>query len=114
MGKINVLKVIFWISLFLFAANLAYAECYNEDTCYKDFVSEKDKDVVVAVNRETSAVELYWADKDQAWAKPDAVYQAQLQKMYDKKMRLRRMQERLDRMHRDSWYNTNQSSNAHR
>ena len=114
MGKLKVSLIILCISLFLISVNYAYAECYNEDACFKDYVKHEDKDVVVAVNRETNAVELYWSDKDNTWLKPDEAYQAGLQKTYDKKIQLRGMQRRIDRMRSESMYNTNQNSNAGR
>ena len=103
------------VILFLFAmASSAHAECYNEDACYKDYVNHDNKDVVIAVNRDTNQVELYWSEKAGTWVKPGREYQESLQKIYDKKLRLQNMQKRLDRMHNDTWYNTNQSSGAGR
>ena len=112
MGKISATKVIFIISFFVITAHLAHAECYNEDACFKDYISQKDTDIVIAVNRDTNQVELYWSQKDNTWLKPDKDYQRDLQKTYDKKLRLKDMQARLDHMHRDSWYNKNESSNS--
>ena len=84
------------VVLFLFAiASSAHAECYNEDACYKDYVNHDNKDVVIAVNRDTNQVELYWSEKDNTWLKPDAQYKKALEKMYDKKLQLRDMQKRM-------------------
>lgn len=84
--------------------------CYNEDACYKDYVTTDNRDVVLAVNRETRNVELYWSDKDNTWLKPDSEYKKALQKIYDKKLRLMEMQERLDSMQRRSLYTTNENA----
>ncbi len=114
MEKATVLKIIFFISFIFMAAYHVYAECYNEDTCFKDYVSTKGNNMVVAVNRETNQVKLVWSDKDQTWLKPEKDRQEELQGLYNKKVQLRDMQSRLDEMHRETWYNTNQNTGAHR
>ena len=107
-------RIVFVVLVLLAIACCAYAECYNEDTCYKDYVTAKDKDVVVAVNRDTSVVELYWSEKDNTWLKPDAEYQQELQKIYKRKLRMIEAQKRMDETHRESWYNTSQAQYGHR
>jgi len=93
----------------LAAVCLTYAaECYNEDACYKDYITVRDKDTVVAVNRDTNQVELYWSDFDNTWLKPDAAYQKELQGIYNKKLRMMEQQREMDEMHNDTWYNTSQ------
>lgn len=84
--------------------------CYNDDACYKDYVTTDNKDVVIAANRETRDVELYWSNKDNTWLKPDKEYKKVLQKIYDKKLRLMEMQERLDSMQRRSLYTTDENA----
>jgi hypothetical protein len=81
------------------------AEYYNEDECYKGCVTKKDgAEVVLALNRETNDVELYWSDEKQDWIKPDRDNRRELQRLYDRKLRLRNMQEELDRMRSEQRY----------
>lgn len=87
-----------------------FAECYNEDACYKDYVSYKDDNVVLAINRDTRQVELYWSGKDNTWLTPDKEYRKTLQKIYDKKLRLLEMQDRLDSMQRRSLYTVDENA----
>ena len=108
MNRINALRMVFLISFFLATACHAYTESYNEDSCFKDYVKEENKDVVVAVNRDTNVIELYWSDKDQTWIKPDEKYQQELQQLYKRKLQQRRIQQRLDQMREDTMYTTNQ------
>ncbi len=97
-------------ALFFFApAYHAYAECYNEDACFKDYVSNKGENLVIAVNRDTEQVELYWSDTNQTWLKPDKEEQLGLQRLYNKKVQLREMQGNLDQMHNKTWYTTDQN-----
>lgn len=113
MEKKSTIKIIFLVSFFLAAAYHVYAERYNEDVCFKDYVSDKGKDVIVAVNRETGQVELVWSDKEQTWLKPGKDQGGELQKLYSKKVQLREMQSNLDQMHRETWYNTSQNTRSH-
>jgi len=108
MKDISILKVIFIVSLFLAAPHYSYAECYDEDSCFKDYITEKDNYITIAVNRDTNAVELYWSETDKEWKKPDEDRQKELQKKYNKKLQLREMQSRMDRMNRDTLYTTNE------
>ena len=110
----KILGAIFFVSLFLIQPGYLFAECYNEDACFKDYIKTNNQDVVLAVNRDTNQVELYWSEKDNTWIKPDAGYQQDLQKIYDKKLQLAGMQARLDKMRSNSWFNTNQSSTSGR
>jgi hypothetical protein len=114
MKKINVLSTIFIILMFLIQPFYLFAECYNEDACYKDYVTANDKDVVLAVNRDTKQVELYWSEKDNTWIKPDAGYQQDLQKIYNKRLQLMEMQSRMNSMHNSTWYTTNEVGSGHR
>jgi hypothetical protein len=114
MGKKTMVTVVFLVSLFLAAAYNAHAECYNEDVCFKDYISQKDENTVIAVNRDTNIVELYWSEKDNAWLKPDSVQQAKLQKLYDKKLWLRQMQGHMYNMNRSTMYTTNQGGGRSR
>ena len=104
----NILKIVFAVSVIIFAADGLFAECYNEDVCFKDYVSSKGENLVIAVNRDTGQVELYWSDTNQAWLKPDKEEQSGLQRLYNKKVQLRDMQGNLDRMRKDTWYTTDQ------
>lgn len=97
--------------IFLVQPFYLFAECYNEDACYKDYVNIRDKDVVIAVNRDTREVELYWSEKDNTWLKPDREYQKSLQKKYRKKLQLMEMQSNLNSMNTSTMYTTNQNSN---
>ena len=114
MKNVSILKIIFLISFSLALAYHVYAECYNEDACFKDYVTTGGNDVVIAVNRETGQVDLVWSDKDQTWLKPGEDQQADLQKVYSKKVQLRGMQQRLDRMNRDTLFTTNQAGSGRR
>lgn len=114
MRKIKILITVFLVLMFIIQSTYLFAECYNEDACYKDYVKANDENVVVAVNRDTKQVELYWSEKDNAWLKPDAAYQKDLQKIYDKKTRLMDMQARLDKMRSENLYTTNQNSSMGR
>lgn len=112
MKKIAVSSIIFIILFNFAAASYVYAECYNEDACFKSYITDKDNNnTVIAVNRDTEEVELYWSDKDQDWLKPDKDELKKLQKMYDKKLRLSNMQKRLDKMRSETMYTTNENSN---
>ena len=104
----KLLNIVFVVSIVIFSANGLFAEPYNEDTCFKEYISNKGENLVVAVNRDTGQVELYWSDTNQAWLKPDKEEQSGLQRLYNKKVQLREMQGNLDRMHNDSWYTTNE------
>jgi len=92
----------------MFTANSLYAQRYNEDTCFKDYVSRKGENIAIAVNRDTGRVELYWSGADQTWLKPGEEEQPGLQKLYDKKIQLREMQGVLNQMHNKTWYDTRQ------
>lgn len=107
MKIISILQVIFIVLLFLVSPSCSYAESYNEETCFKDYITEKDKDTVIAVNRDTNAVELYWSETGKEWKKPDEEMQKGLQKQYNRKLQLLEMQSRMDRMNRDTLYTTN-------
>ena len=110
----KVLNIIFPILVIIFAASSLYAECYNEDACFKDSISNKGENLVVAVNRDTNQVELYWSDTNHTWLKPTAEEQLGLQKLYDKKVQLHEMQGRLDKMRSDTWYTTSQNMESRR
>ena len=109
MGKKKMLKAVFVISVIIFAANGLFAEPYNEDAYFKDYVSNKGENLVIAVNRDTDQVELYWSDRNQTWLKPDKEEQLGLQRLYNKKVQLREMQGTLDQMRKDTWYTTDQN-----
>ncbi|MFA5256425.1 MAG: hypothetical protein WC419_07010 [Candidatus Omnitrophota bacterium] len=97
-------------ALFFFAADYnVYAESYNEGLYFKDYVSNKGENLVIAVNVDTDQVELYWSDTNQTWLKPDEEEQLGLQRLYNKKVQLREMQANLDKMHNTTWYNTDQN-----
>ncbi|MDO8536071.1 MAG: hypothetical protein Q7S30_03565 [Candidatus Omnitrophota bacterium] len=104
----KVMKIVFVISIIMLTNNGLFAECYNEDACFKDYVSNKGENLVVAVNRDTDQVELYWSEANKAWLKPEKEEQLGLQRLYDKKVQLREMQNNLNRMHSETWYTTNQ------
>lgn len=114
MKNIKISKIIFCILLILASARYAWSECYDENVCFKDYVKYEDKDLVLAINRDTNAVELFWSDKEQTWIKPDEKERKSLQKSYNKTLQLRSMQKRLDRMRSDTWYNTDQNVGTHR
>lgn len=102
MGKFYFLRVICLVCLLGCAGGAVFAECINEDACFKDHITKKDgTDVVLAVNRDTNEVELYWSNEQNTWLKPDDVYRKELQKIYNKKLQLRSMQAELDRMRRE-------------
>jgi hypothetical protein len=103
------LRVIFAVSIIALTANSLFAEPYNEELYFKDFVSNKGENLVIAVNRDNDQVELYWSEANQAWLKPEEEEQLGLQRLYNKKVQLREMQGNLDRMHDDTWYTTNQN-----
>ena len=110
MKKIIVLGIIFFALVIVAAAGSLYAECYNEDACYKSYVSNNGENLVIAVNRDTDQIELYWSDKNQTWLKPDEQERLGLQRLYDKKLQLLQMQKNLDIMHNATWFNTNQNN----
>ena len=103
------LKVVFVVSVIIGAANGLFAEPYNEDAYFKDYVSNKGENLVIAVNRDTGQVELYWSDANQTWLKPAKEEQTGLQILYDRKVQLREMQGNLDKMHNETWYTTDQN-----
>jgi hypothetical protein len=105
----KILKTVFVVSIIMFAANSLFAEPYNEEAYFKDYVSNKGENLVIAVSRDTDRVELYWSDTNQTWLKPDKEEQLGLQRLYGKKVQLREMQGNLNKMHSDTWYNTNES-----
>jgi len=111
-GK-KMLKTVFVISIIVLAAGSLFAESYNEDAYFKDYVSNKGENLVVAVNRETDQIELYWSYAKQTWLRPDKPEQLGLQSLYNKKVQLREMQGSLDRMHNETWYDTHQNSGSH-
>jgi len=110
----KMLKTVFVISIVMFAAGSLFAESYNEELYFKDYVSNKGENLVIAVNRDTNQTELYWSDANQTWLKPDEQERLGLQRLYDKKVQLREMQGNLDHMRKDSWYTTDQNSNSRR
>jgi len=114
MKKMLVLSFVFIGMLVALGVCNTYAECYNEDTCFKDYVTIKDENVVLAVNRETNDVELYWSEKDNNWLKPDKEYQALLQKRYNRKLQLREMQSRLNSMNSSTMFNRNEGQGSGR
>lgn len=107
-------KLIIFVLIILAQPFYLFAECYDEDACYKDYISDKDKDVVIAVNRDTRQVELYWSEKDNTWLKPDSEYQQKLQKIYNKKLQLMEMQARLNKMRNDTMYTTDNAGSGRR
>ena len=107
------LKIVFVTSVIIFAANGLFAECYNEDACFKDYISNKGENLVIAVNRDTDQVELYWSDTNQTWLKPTGEEQLGLQRLYNKKVQLREMQGHLDQMRKDTWYTSDQNVGSH-
>ena len=107
-GK-RIFRVVFAASMIIFTANLLSAEPYNEDAYFKDYISNKGEDLVVAVRRDDGRVDLYWSDANQAWLRPDKEEQLGLQRLYNKKVQLREMQGNLDRMRNDTWYTTDQN-----
>jgi len=113
MRRKKILKIVFVISVIMFAANGLFAESYNEDAYFKDYVSSKGENLVIAVNRDTDQVELYWSNANQAWLRPDQQEQLGLQRLYNKKVQLREMQGNLNKMHNETWYNTDQSVGSH-
>jgi len=74
------------------------------DSCLAD-----GKALVIAVNRDTDQVELYWSEVNQAWLKPNSQEQLGMQRLYNKKVQLREMQGNLNQMRNDTWYTTDQS-----
>lgn len=110
----KILKAFFIILILTLAANSSFAETYNEDAYFKDYVSKADKDLVIAVNRDTGQVEFYWSDTYKEWLKPGKEEQPGLQRLYNKKAQLRDMQGSLDRMHDETWYNTDQNIGSRR
>lgn len=109
MDRMMSLKIIFAVLVFMAPAVSAHAECYNEDTCFKDYVTNNGENLVIAVNRDTDVVEQYWSDKNQTWLKPTEEEQRGIQRLYNKKVQLREMQGSLDQMHNQTWYNTDQN-----
>jgi len=112
MGTKKMLRIVFAISVIIFTTNSLFAECYNEDACFKDYVSNKGENLVIAVNRDTDQVELYWSDANKTWLKPTQEEQLGLQRLYNKKVQLREMQGHLDSMREDTWYTTEQDVGA--
>lgn len=108
------LSTIFISLIIISTANSLYAERYNEDTCFKDYVSSKGENLPIAVNRETNQVELYWSGANHTWLNPGKEEQLGLQRLYNKKVQLREMQDGLDQMHNETWYNTSQDVGLHR
>jgi len=108
-NKGKMLKAILIISVMIFAANSSFAEVYNEEIYFKDYVSNKGENLVVAVNRDSEQVELYWSEANQTWLKPGKDEQLGLQRLYNKKMQLREMEGTLNRMRNSTWYNTDQN-----
>ena len=104
----KILKIVFAVSIIIFAAGSLFAESYNEDAYFKDYVSNKGENLVIAVNRDTDQVELYWSAANQTWLRPGEEEQLGLQRLYNKKVQLRDMQGNLDRMRKDTWYTTDQ------
>lgn len=105
------------VSIFLitiFTANGFCAERYDDEKCFKEHVSNKGEDLVIAVNRDSGQVELYWSDVNREWRAPSREEQPNLQRLYNKKIQLREMQDGLDRMHDDTWYTTDQDIGTHR
>jgi len=100
-------KIILIVLAFLALPCFAHAQCYDEDACYKGYVNVKDKDVVIAVNRDNGQVELYWSEKDNSWVKPDAEYQKELQKLHNRKLRMIEAQKEMDERHNETWYDSN-------
>ena len=110
MKKTSAVTIFLFTLFFAVIANCVQEGCYNEDACFKDYVGETDKETVLAVNRDTNQVELYWSDKDQVWIKPDEDHQKELQKKYNKKLQLREMQNRMNQMNYDTIYTKNQGT----
>ena len=108
----RILGALFTASIIIFAANVLFAESYNEDAYFKAYISNKGENLVIAVNRDTDQVELYWSDANQTWLKPNSQEQLGMQRLYNKKVQLLEMQSNLDRMHNDTWYNTNQGAGS--
>lgn len=106
----DVKKITFLILIFFIPVFYLYAKCYNENTCYKDYVKTKDKDVVVAVNRDTGQIELYWSEDDNTWLEPDKERRESLQKTYNKRIQLKQMQEHLNDMHDDTLFTTDEGT----
>ncbi len=110
MKTIFAAAIIFLVGLSSAVVNCEETACYNEDACFKDYIGEKDSEIVLAVNRDTNQVELYWSDKEQSWIKPDKDYQAKLQKKYNRKLQLREMQGRMNQMNYETMYTKNQGT----
>jgi len=102
------LKIIFVISIIIFAANSLFAEAYNVDMYFKDDVSNKGQSLVVAVNRDTNQIELYWSGANQTWLRPTKEEQLGLQKLYNRKNQLLEMQKDLILMRKNTWYSTDE------
>ena len=109
MRRKKMVKIVFAVSVIVFASGSLFAEPYNEDAYFKDYVSNKGENLVIAVNRDTEQVDLYWSDANQTWLKPDVQEQLGLQRLYNKKVQLREMQGNLDKMHNETWYTTDQN-----
>lgn len=111
MKNIFIITLVFAAAFILCGAGEPAREgCYNEDACYKSYVTDKDKDIVLAINRDTEKVELYWSETLAKWIKPTEDQLVMLQKMYNKKAQLKEMQSNLDNMRRRDWYETTQNS----
>lgn len=82
----------------------------DENGCYKDRVYFKDKEVVIAVNKDTRLVQFCWSEGQDKWIKPDDSYRNEIQEAYNTKMQLKEMQTRLDEMHSETWYTTEEGS----
>lgn len=107
----NRILAIFFVALaMVFAASGAFAENYNEELYFKDYVTNNGINVVVAINKDTDEVELYWSETNQTWLKPTKEEQLGLQRLYNRKMQLQDMQDNLNRMRNSTWYTTNQDS----
>lgn len=102
----NLFKRSFIILSFIVMASHAYAATYDEHRCYKDYVVINGEETMLAVNKDTNLIELYWSAKDGAWLAPDETYREDLQKIFNKKIQLREMQIRLDQMYGDAWLKT--------
>jgi uncharacterized protein YigE (DUF2233 family) len=109
MGKNSIFKTIFVASVIMLMAASLFAEPYNEETYFKDYVTNKGESLVVAVNRDTEQVELYWSDANKSWLKPDKQEQLGLQRLYAKSVQLHEMEAGLNKMRNDTWYTTNQN-----
>lgn len=103
-------RAIFICAAVFLAIGPAHAGPYDENAYFKEYISDKGKDTVIAVNRDTGEVGLLWSEKDTAWIKPDEERQAELQEAYNKKLQLREMQREMDRMHDESMFDRNEDN----